>query len=135
MRTRSFILAAVAACAIGLTCAAAAAADVYVIANDSLRMTPAELREVFLGERQFAGGRRLVPLDNASLQKDFVNRVIGIEPAKYNTVWAKKGFREGLNPPDVMAGDQEVIAAVKATLGAVGYVSRVPVGVQLIDKY
>ena len=135
MRTRSFILAAAAACAIGLTCAAAAATDVYVIANDSLRMTPAELREVFLGERQFAGGRRLVPLDNASLQKDFVNRVIGIEPARYNTVWAKKGFREGLNPPDVMAGDQEVIAAVKVTLGAVGYVSRVPVGVQLIDKY
>ena len=135
MRTRSFILATAAACGLGLTCAAAAAADVYVIANDSLRMTPAELREVFLGERQFAGGRRLVPLDNASLQKDFVNRVIGIEPAKYNTVWAKKGFREGLNPPDVMAGDQEVIAAVKATLGAVGYVSRVPQGVQLIDKY
>ena len=134
MRTRSFIFAVTAACGIGLT-GAAAAADVYVIANDSLRMTPAELREVFLGERQFAGGRRLVPLDNASLQKDFVNRVIGIEPAKYNTVWAKKGFREGLNPPDVMAGDQEVIAAVKATLGAVGYVSRVPQGVQLIDKY
>ena len=134
MRTRSFIFAVIAACGIGLTCSAAAA-DVYVIANDSLRMTLAELREVFLGERQFAGGRRLVPLDNASLQKDFVNRVIGIEPAKYNTVWAKKGFREGLNPPDVMAGDQEVIAAVKATLGAVGYVSRVPQGVQLIDKY
>ena len=134
MRTRSFIFAVTAACGIGLT-GAAAAADVYVIANDSLRMTPAELREVFLGERQFAGGRRLVPLDNASLQKDFVNRVIGIEPAKYNTVWAKKGFREGLNPPDVMAGDQEVIAAVKATLGAVGYVSRVPQGVQLLDKY
>ena len=83
---------------------AAAAADVYVIANNSLRMTPAELREVYLGERQFAEGRRLVPMDNASLQRDFVSRVVGIEPAKYSTVWAKKGFREGLNPPDMMAG-------------------------------
>ena len=44
MRTRSFIFAVIAACGIGLPCAAA---DVYVIANDSLRMTLAELRESF----------------------------------------------------------------------------------------
>lgn len=134
MAMRILIVTWLSACGVGFTYAAAAA-DVYVISNVSLRMAPAELREVFLGERQFAAGQRVVPLDNASLQKDFVNRVVGVEATKYSTIWAKKGFREGLNPPALMAGDQEVIAAVRATPGAIGYVSRVPPGVHVVDKY
>lgn len=118
----------------GMTCAAHAA-EVYVISSEAVRFAPGELREVFLGERQFAAGRRLVPLDNASLQKDFVGRVVGIDPAKYATVWAKKGFREGINPPDVKASDQDVIAAVRTTPGAIGYVSQVPAGMHVVDKY
>lgn len=114
---------------------AARAAEVYVISSEAVRFAPGELREVFLGERQFAAGRRLVPLDNASLQKDFVGRVVGIDPAKYATVWAKKGFREGINPPDVKASDQDVIAAVRTTPGAIGYVSQVPAGMHVVDKY
>ena len=114
---------------------AAHAAEVYVISSEAVRFAPGELREVFLGERQFAAGRRLVPLDNASLQKDFVGRVVGIDPAKYATVWAKKGFREGINPPDVKASDQDVIAAVRTTPGAIGYVSQVPAGMHVVDKY
>ena len=114
---------------------AANAADVYVIANEVVHFAPGELREVFLGERQFASGRRLVPLDNASLQKDFIGRVVGIDPAKYSTVWAKKGFREGINPPDLKSGDQDVIATVRATPGAIGYVSTVPAGVHVVHRY
>ena len=114
---------------------AAHAAEVYVISSEAVRFAPGELREVFLGERQFAAGRRLVPLDNASLQKDFVGRVVGIDPAKYATAWAKKGFREGINPPDVKASDQDVIAAVRTTPGAIGYVSKVPAGMHVVDKY
>ena len=74
-------------------------------------------------------------MDNASIQKDFVSKVVGIDASKYSTVWIKKGFREGLNPPELKAGDQEVIAAIQATPGAIGYVSRLPQGVYLIEKY
>ena len=120
--------------AAGLTYAAQAS-EVYVISNEALRFAPGELREVFLGERQFAGGKRLVPLDNASLQKDFVGKVVGIDAAKYTTVWAKKGFREGINPPDMKASDQDVISTVRATPGAIGYVSQAPAGVHVVEKY
>lgn len=120
--------------AAGLTYAAHAS-EVYVISNEALHFAPGELREVFLGERQFAAGKRLVPLDNASLQKDFVGKVVGIDPAKYTTVWAKKGFREGINPPDMKASDQDVISAVRATPGAIGYVSQLPAGVHVVEKY
>ena len=134
MRIPFIALVMLGACGAGLAYAAQAA-DVYVISNEAVRFAPGELREVFLGERQFAGGRRLVLLDNANLQKDFIDRVVGIDPAKYSTVWAKKGFREGINPPDLKAGDKDVIATVRATPGAIGYVSMVPSGVHVVDKY
>ncbi len=134
MRTPSIALVVLGVCGASLG-DTAHAADVYVISNELVRFAPGELREVFLGERQFAAGRRLVLLDNANLRKDFIDRVVGIDPGKYSTVWAKKGFREGINPPDLKAGDQEVIATVRATPGAIGYVSTVPSGVHVIDRY
>lgn len=111
------------------------AADMYVIANTAFALSDEELREVFVGDRQMAGGIKVVPLDNASLQKDFVEKVLKMDGLAYNVIWTKKGFREGLNPPPVKSGDAEVIAAVKATPGAVGYVSSAPEGVKVIRKY
>lgn len=125
------------ACALAanLVVAAPAVADVYVIAHPALDLPADEVRDVFVGEKQLAGGTRLVPMDNASLQKEFLDRTIKIDAAKYGAIWTKKGFRDGLNPPQVKAGDAEVIAAVKATPGAIGYVSSAPSGVKLIKKY
>jgi hypothetical protein len=113
----------------------AGGADIYIIANPSIRLTPEEAREVFLGEKQLAGSVKLVPFDNASAQGEFLEKVYRIDVAKYNTLWAKKGFRDGLNPPAMKGTDVEVIATVKATPGAVGYVSAPPSGVTVIQKY
>lgn len=111
------------------------AADVYVIAHSALTLAEDEVRDVFIGDKQIAGGTKVVPMDNASLQKDFVEKVLKIDGPKYSSIWTKKGFRDGINPPSVKSGDAEVIAAVKATPGAVGYVSSAPAGVKLIKKY
>ena len=111
------------------------AADVYVIANSALALGEEDVRDVFVGDKQIAGGTKVVPMDNASLQKDFLEKVLKIDAPKYGNIWTKKGFRDGLNPPPVKSGDAEVISAVKATPGAVGYVSSAPAGVKLIKKY
>jgi len=111
------------------------AADIYVIANNSLALTAEDIRDVFVGDKQIAGSTKVVPMDNASLQKEFIEKVLKIDGPKYSNIWTKKGFRDGLNPPAVKSGDSEVISAVKATPGAVGYVSTVPAGVKLIKKY
>ena len=111
------------------------AADVYVIAHSALTLAEDEVRDVFVGDKQIAGGTKVVPMDNASLQKDFLEKVLKIDAPKYSNTWTKKGFRDGLNPPPVKSGDAEVIAAVKSTPGAVGYVSSAPTGVKLIKKY
>jgi hypothetical protein len=113
----------------------AGGADLYLIANASLKLTPEEARDAFIGEKQLAGGVRLVPFDNASAQADFLDKVYRMDVAKYNTLWAKKGFRDGLNPPAIRGTDVEVIASVKSTPGGVGYVSTLPPGVTVIQKY
>ena len=113
----------------------AIAGDVYVISNASLNLSGDEIRDVFLGDKQIADGVKLVPIDNTSAQSDFLGKVIKVDAGKYSTIWAKKGFRDGLNPPPVKSSDAEVIAAVKATPGAVGYVTAKPAALKVLQKY
>jgi ABC-type phosphate transport system substrate-binding protein len=113
----------------------AGAGDVFVIANPSLNLTAEEVRDVFTGEKQLAGNVKFVPMDNASLQADFLSKVLKVEANKYTSIWVKKGFRDGLNPPPTRGNDAEVINIVKSNLGAVGYVSKATPDVKVIHKY
>lgn len=115
--------------------APAMAGNVYVIAHSSVELTQAELREVYLGDKQFVGPIKLAPTDNAAVQADFLEKVITMEASKYGALWTKKGFRSGLAAPAIKAGDAEVINFVRNTPGAVGYVSEPAQGVKLLYKY
>lgn len=131
MRTLSTIVGIV----LAATGAAAAAADLYVVAHPGLNLSAEEVREVFLGEKQFADGIKLVPVENASLQADYQARVLKVDAARYNSIWSKKGFREGITPPTVRSSDTEVINGIKASPGMIGYVSRPTPDVKVIHKY
>lgn len=115
--------------------APAMAGDIYVIANNALALGADEIRDVFVGDKQIAGSTKLVPIDNSAAHKDFLDKVVKLDAGKYTNIWAKKGFRDGLNPPPLKSGDAEVIAVVKATPGAVGYVTTKPDGVKILQKY
>ena len=117
-----------------LTLARVAHADIYVIANSD-GLAAADVRDIFLGEKRVAGAVRLVPIDNAALQAEFLSKVLKLNSARYKTLWTKKSFREGLNAPPVKAGDAEVLGVIKSTPGAVGYVGFPPAGVKVIQKY
>jgi hypothetical protein len=108
------------------------AADVVVISHPGTTISAGEVKEIFLGEKQFAGGTKLVPVDNASLQDNFLSKFLDMATSKYNSAWTKKSFRDGLTPPAVKSGDSEVIDFVKRTPGAVGYVSSAPPGVNVV---
>ena len=111
------------------------AGDVYVIVNADVILGPDEIRNVFVGEKQLSGNVKLVPMDNAAAQADFLSKVVKMDPAKYNSMWVKKGFRDGLSAPLVRGSDAETVHAVKSTPGAVGYVSKAPAGVKVIQRY
>jgi ABC-type phosphate transport system substrate-binding protein len=110
-----------------------AAGDIVVISNSETTVSADEVRDIFLGEKQFAGGTKLVVIDNAALQGSFLSKVMHMDAAKYNGIWTKKSFRDGLTPPAVKSGDAEVIEYIKRTPGAIGYVSTAPSGVKVIQ--
>jgi ABC-type phosphate transport system substrate-binding protein len=106
-----------------------------VIANSAISLSADEVREVFLGERQLLGAVRLVPIDNSSIQAEFLSKVLQTDSAKYNARWTRKTFREGLPAPPLKGSDSEVIAFVRATPGAIGYVRKAPAGMTVVYSY
>jgi hypothetical protein len=107
------------------------AADVVVISHPGTTLSAGDVKDVFLGEKQFAGSIKLIPVDNVSLQSNFLSKIMNMTGDKYASIWTKKSFRDGLTPPAMKSSDAEVIDYVKRTPGAVGYVSSAPSGVNV----
>ena len=111
---------------LSLGCGSALGADIYVIVGANVKLSAEDVRDLYLGDKEFSGDVRLVPVDNQAAFSEFVAKALGMNPQRYNTLWVKKAFRDALNPPAVKAGDLDVLEFVKRTRGAVGYVSSVP---------
>ena len=109
------------------------AADLVVISNPDISIASSEIKDVFLGEKQFAGGTKLIVVDNATAQVGFLSKFMNMDAAKYNGIWTKKSFRDGLTAPALKSGDAEVIEYIKHTPGSVGYVTTKPPGVKIIQ--
>ncbi len=110
----------------------AVAGDLVVIANSGTNLSASEVRDVFLGEKQFAGSTKLVPVDNAAQQENFLSKTMQMNSVKYAGIWTKKAFRDGLSAPAMKSSDAEVIQFVKTTPGAVGYVGSSASGVNIV---
>ena len=119
------------------TCTSAAVtSDLYVVCNSNVSLQPGDVREVFIGEKSFAGTVRLTPADNLAAQATFLGRVVKFTADKYANLWTKKAFRDGASPPLVMVNDTEAIAYVRQTPGACSYVEAVPpAGVAVVAKF
>ena len=105
---------------------AARADELYIICNVQPSITAADVRDLFVGEKQFAGALKLVPIDNSAAQALFLDRILKMTAAKYSVTWIKKSFRDGINPPVVAGSDAEAVATVRRTPGACSYVTTRP---------
>jgi len=110
----------------------AIAGDAVVISNKGTIISASEIRDVFFGEKQFAGDTKIIVIDNKSAQKNFLKKYLKVDLNKYNNIWTKKSFRDGLNPPALKANDADTLEYVKQTPGAVGYVSGSTSGVNVV---
>lgn len=120
---------------VGFICTSSHAKDLFIIAHPSVAITADEIQEVFIGDKQFAGSQKLTIIDNASVQNEFLNKVVRMELKRYSSLWVKKSFRDGLAIPAVKGGDAEVLSFVKNNPGAIGYVSVLPDGVKALAKF
>jgi hypothetical protein len=118
-------------------CAHAHGGDIFVVTRPDVTLAPGDIREIYLGDKEFSGSQRIVPIDNQAAQAEFTAKVLAMNLNRYNTLWTKKAFRDALNPPLVKATDTEVLEYVKRTRGAVGYLSTPPLdkGVVIVGKF
>lgn len=130
-------------CRIGLLGAAlstssvtAVTSDLYVVCNVNVSLRLSDVRDVFIGEKSFAGAVRLTPADNLAAQAAFLGKVVKVTADKYTSLWTKKSFRDGANPPPVKLSDAEAIAYIRQTPGACSYMqSAPPGGMTVVGKF
>src|SRR4030081_1438956 len=109
----------------GTSCAAVAD-DLYLACHAGVSLAAADVRDVFLGEKQFYNAIRLVPVDNVAAQPAFLEKVLKMDAVKYGPTWAKTSFRDGINPPAAMANAGAVLDFVRRTPGGCGYLGADP---------
>jgi hypothetical protein len=112
--------------ALAAAATSAPGAEVYVVARAETKLTLDEVREVYLGDKEFSRGVRLIPVDNQLAQAEFTVKALSMEAQRYSQLWVKKAFRDALTPPALLATDAEVMDFVKRNRGAIGYVLTVP---------
>jgi ABC-type phosphate transport system substrate-binding protein len=113
-----------------------ARADIYVIVNSRLTLTTDDIKGIYTGDKQLAGSTKITPLDNTVAKSEFLSKVLQLDPVKYDALWIKKSFRDGINPPLLKASDEEVVATVKSTAGTIGYISTAPPdGVTVLKRF
>src|SRR4051812_29512046 len=67
-------------------------ADGFLIVNPKISLTKDEIKDVYTGEKQMVTGTRLIPIDNASEQEEFLKKFLETRKIKYESLWAKKSF-------------------------------------------
>ncbi len=132
--TKSFLT--VATLLAAALCGTATAGDLYVFCNPGTTLQAGDLRDVFMGEKQFAGSTKLQPADNGAAQAAFLEKVLKMDAGKYSTAWTKKSFRDGINPPPVKGTDSEAADFARRTPGGCSYSSTAPgSGLTVVAKF
>jgi len=129
---KKFLLRIIPAAALLAALAApAAAASFKVIVNDAnpgSSVAKDELRAIFTGKAsRWAGGQKADPVDLAPdgpAREAFSEAVLGKPVAAVQSNWQRLIFSGKGVPPPEMATDRDVVAFVRRTAGAVGYVSE-----------
>jgi ABC-type phosphate transport system substrate-binding protein len=111
-----------------LAAAPVRAEDLVVVVNEKApvtRLSPQEVKEIYLGEAAYWGEIKIVPVsyaDGAAIHGDFLRRVLRISENAFKTYWIKRIFREGGAPPRKLGSAAELLATIARTPGGVGYV-------------
>ncbi len=110
--------------------APAAAQDFKVVANPSVAasdIAAADLAKIFLKQTsKYPDGGAAVPVDQGKaspVRAAFSQKVLGKSVGAVDTYWQQQIFSGKDVPPAAKSSDDDVIAFVKATPGAIGYVA------------
>ncbi len=90
----------------------------------AVSLTPMQIRAVYLGQRRFIDGIRLIPLQlpaDEPLRAQFEKEILAMPRSRVREWWIRQHYL-GRRPPKVMGSAEGVAAFVEREKGAVGYV-------------
>lgn len=135
----------VALAAIALAAATAPASgspQFQVIAHPGVpgtRISRANLAALFTGKASEWGNKAEArPVDQSAhspVRRAFTTAVLGLSIGEVQMYWQRRVSADHVFPPPVRDSDQDVIAYVATTAGAIGYVgpdTRIPEGVKVV---
>jgi len=120
------MLSALLALSIGSTAYADGYKVIVNASNPSRRLSKGQLAAYFLKRTTaWEGGGTVQPVDlpDGRVREKFCEEVLGKSPAAVKTYWTRLTFAGRDTPPTSKGSDDEVVAFVRVTPGAVGYVS------------
>lgn len=116
-------------------CIGSAFAQVAVIAHPSVpldRLEKTELRYIYTGDiRKWGNGEAVVVFDlkpNGEMKDAFYD-FLGKSPSRMKSIWLKNLLSGEGDPPESLKSEQEMLAKVAATRGAIGFISE-----SMVDK-
>jgi len=125
----SRLLAALAVCLLGGAARPLAAQEFKLVAHPAIGVDAIDAptaQKVFLKQVNKVGGAAVTPVDQApaaAVRDAFSKKVVGRPVGAVQQYWQQKIFSGGDVPPATKASDKDVLEFVKATPGAIGYVS------------
>ena len=122
-----FFAAAISACVLASPMAAQEFKVIVNAANPISEISASALSKIFLKETLgFPGGGNAAPVDlgkSSPARASFSKRVVGRPVGAIETYWQQQIFSGKEIPPASKSSDDDIIAFVKSTPGAIGYVS------------
>ena len=106
-----------------------AAADVVVIANadhTGVALSKKEVADIYSGRMsKWPDGAKTVPvyIKSGKVHESFLAEYVGKNDAQFIATWKKLVFTGKASMPDGVGSESDVIAKVKETPGAIGYIA------------
>ncbi len=113
----------------GFLSSAAIAADVVIVANNSVSdvaLTKDTLKKIYLGKQvKWGDGNKiyLAALKKSDVHKTFTKTYVSKSPSQFRMFWKKMVFTGKGKAPKSFESDAAMLKYVSSTEGAIGYIS------------
>lgn len=103
-------------------------AGVVIIGNKNIpesSLSKMDIQNVFLGKKTKLGGTKItfVILKSGDVHESFLKEYLSRTPSQYNKYWKKMIFTGKGKAPKVFETEEALVEYVKASEGAIGYIS------------
>ena len=117
-----------------------AAANIVLIANPNLpveQLSRYEVKNIFLSRMKTVQGVRVRPvmLKKKEVTARFLREELGKTPVQFSSYYRKMIFTGRGRPPHETASEEELVAYVRSTPGAIGYIdaATAPASVKILQ--